>query len=100
MCDTINPICSLPTPTSDSSKENPKLHELHVSFAIETLRIVNEAIDELNLLSKVDAALAAGVLCDWRREIIAGDAAYREAQLILSCGFAYMEPERYPKDDA
>lgn len=63
----------------DFSVSNPKLHRLYVQYAIETLTVMNAAIEELNSHSRIQSSEAAGALMDKRSAFIKEDAAYREA---------------------
>lgn len=63
----------------DFSKDNPKLHRLYVLYAQEELKVINEAIEKLESLSRVNPHIIAGQLYQERAKLLKGDAAYQEA---------------------
>ena len=60
-------------------RDNPKLHRLHVRWAMEELQVVNRAIEELYSFTRISATIMAGALAISKRERILEDEAFREA---------------------
>jgi hypothetical protein len=64
---------------NDFSVSNPKLHDLYVTYAQEDLKILNEAIEQLSSVSRVDMSILAGMLYNEKARLIKENAAWKEA---------------------
>lgn len=67
----------------DYREINPKLHALYVGWAMEDLKIVNTAIENLCSVSRVNMSIMAGNLKAERDRCIINDAAWQEALIRL-----------------
>ena len=70
---------------SDFRVSNPALHQLYLGYAIETLDILREPLQELDDCSRVSACLIAGAIREAIRREAARDAAWFEA-----CALQYL----------
>lgn len=67
-------------------RDNPKLHALYVSRAMEILEVADKAIENLYEFSHVDASILAGALQKERADIISDNTAWQEAVWRRSIG--------------
>lgn len=67
----------------DHRTTNPGLHDLYVGWAIETLRVLNIAIEELASHSRWPSTECVQVLIDKRKELCFTDAAFFEAAALM-----------------
>lgn len=55
--------------TKDFSKTNPSLHRLYVIWAQYDLQIINNAIEQISEVSRIDMSILAGTLAEERAKI-------------------------------
>jgi hypothetical protein len=77
----------------DHRTSNPGLHTLYVGYAVEEIRIIDEAILQLMSLSRTTAITAAGLLMNFLREEASSDAAWFDAAAIVKLGLEVEQPE-------
>jgi len=74
-------------------RNNPELHNLHVCGAYGDLKIVQQALRELEERGRVPASVMAGALHAAMVKEIENDAAYFEAAALLFAGLAPTDDE-------
>jgi hypothetical protein len=93
----MNPIENTPPSTPSirafqiDNRDNPELHNMHVHWACQTLKIAHDAIESLMSLHRCSAISIASALATVMKEEIARDAAFFEAAALL---FASLEPPK------
>lgn len=81
----------------DFSVENPKLHALYTNWAHHHLLVMNKAIKRLNSFSNLNLGDTVLALVKCRKDLILGNAAYRDAAARIVAG---IEPSPYIEDAA
>lgn len=79
MADKEDCIHTTNLPAKDFSVKNPKLHRLYVIYAQEDLQIIEEFLERLSEVSRVNMSILAGMVAQERSRLLRSDAAYREA---------------------
>lgn len=64
---------------NDFRKSNPKLHLLHVTYAMEELEVLEEFIERLSDFSRVNSSIIAGMVNEEVQKNCSRDAAWFEA---------------------
>lgn len=64
-------------------RDKPKLHQRYVAYALEELRLAQEAYNNLTALSRVSASAIANALWNQVQDEILNDAAWFEAAALL-----------------
>jgi hypothetical protein len=77
--------------TKDFSVDNPGLHKLYTGYALETLEVLDRAIEEFDSHSRVDSSILCGVLMRERAKLVANDKAYQDAAVIRYVGQDWLD---------
>jgi len=67
----------------DYRKTNPNLHKLYVNYAMEDLKIINEALEAFNSVSRINMKIIAGMIYGEKIKLIKESVAYQEALIRL-----------------
>lgn len=73
-------------------RDNPELHKLYVSYALEQLSVIQEFLETMGEFSRVSASILASSLQQAMQQEIMQDAAWFEAAALL---FARVDTSEY-----
>lgn len=65
------------------NRDNPKLHKLHVTWAIEDLSLFRDVINACNSTNRLNPAIVAGKIQSEITYLVSSNAAYFEAAALL-----------------
>lgn len=74
-------------------RDNKGLHKLYTIYAQEELQIIEEFILRLNELSRINPSMLAGIVFEYKANLIKSDTAYQEAAWRWSANDLLIEEE-------